>query len=207
MALSRSAEKLLALLRRDGKASNASTLKRKLGVDDATFESAQEELMTAGLAQRSGGRLARTAVAPEGLSVEAEMLLSALPTDGSTAGNYSLRSKLDLDDATYKSAKRELLGTGRVRAGVGYGGTLARADAIPDKGSGSEPPRPGLVTREKDLCAPFAEWLSASLDDQDLAFAHAKITATGRGRARSSGPWSRPAVGTSGQPRRGAGGR
>ena len=37
------------------------------------------------------------------------MLLNALPPDGSTAGNLSLRSKLDFDDEMYKKAKRELL--------------------------------------------------------------------------------------------------
>ncbi len=121
------------------------------------------------------------------------MLLNALPADGSTAGNLSLRSKLDFDDETYKKAKRELLESERVIRGVGYGGTLARA-GVPASEATSEPSGPGLVGRESELYVPFAEWLGSSFEDQELAFARAKVTATGRGRLRSSGRWSRPDV-------------
>ncbi len=187
------AKELLGLLRRDGRPSNTSALIKKLGVDESGFWAAQDELISAGLAQAIGGRLARASAVPEDISVEAEMLLNALPADGSTAGNLSLRSKLDFDDETYKRAKRELLESERVVRGVGYGGTLARAgvaasDATP------EPSGPGLVGRESDLYVPFAEWLESSFEDQELAFARAMVTATARGRPRSSGRWSRPDV-------------
>jgi hypothetical protein len=162
---------------------------KELGLDDASYAQAVDELVSARLARTtgSGGRLARAAVASGDLSVEAEMLLNALPPDGSTAGNYGLRSQLDLDDETYKSAKRELLTAQRVAVGVGYGGTLARAEVLPVSVAASEPSGRGLVSRESDLYAPFADWLSESLEDQDLAFANAKITATARGRSRGGG--------------------
>jgi hypothetical protein len=193
MALSRTSQELLELLSRDGRASNASTLERKLDVDGATLGTAKDELIDAGLARAIGGRLARTSVVPDDLSVEAEMLLNALPADGSTAGNLSLRSKLDFDDETYKKAKRELLDAGQVIRGVGYGGTLAKAGVRVSE-SEPEPSGPGLVGREDELYAPFAEWLESSFEDQELAFARAKITATARGRSRATGRWSRPDV-------------
>jgi len=193
MALTRTAQELLELLRRDGRPSNASTLERKVGVDDSTLAAAKDELIEAGLARAIGGRLARTSVVPDDLSVEAEMLLNALPPDGSTAGNLSLRSKLDFDDEMYKKAKRELLDAERVIRGVGYGGTLAKAGVRASE-SESEPSGPGLVGREDELYAPLVEWLESSFEDQDLAFARAKDTSSGRGRSRKSGRWSRPDV-------------
>jgi hypothetical protein len=193
MALSHVAQELLELLRRDGRASNASTLEKRLGADGTAYGAAKDELIESGLARAVGRRLARTAIVPDDLSVEAEMLLNALPPDGSTAGNLSLRSKLDFDDETYKAARRELLEAGRVIKGVGYGGTLAKA-GVPASETESEPSGPGLVGREGDLYAPFVEWLESSFEDQELAFARAKDTSTGRGRSRSSGRWSRPDV-------------
>lgn len=193
MTPSHVAQELLELLRRDGRASNASTLEKKLGVDGVTFNGAKDELIEAGLARDIGRRLARTSVVPDDLSVEAEMLLNALPADGSTAGNLSLRSKLDFDDETYKQARRELLDARRVIKGVGYGGTLAKTE-VPASEPESEPSGPGLVSREDELYAPFVEWLESSFEDQELAFARAKNTSTGRGRSRSSGRWSRPDV-------------
>jgi hypothetical protein len=196
MALSDVARELLELLDRSGRPSNAARLIKRLDVDDAHYQRAQAELVSAGLARTTGngGRLARAAVAAGDLSVQAEMLLNALPPDGSTVGNYSLRSKLDLDDETYKSAKRELLAAECVTVGVGYGGTLARIGVLLASTTAPEPSGPGLVSRESDLYAPFADWIGASFEDQDLAFAHAKITATARGRVRSGGRWSRPDV-------------
>ncbi|MFZ2050952.1 MAG: hypothetical protein WAU69_08500 [Solirubrobacteraceae bacterium] len=193
MALSQVAQELLELLRRDGRPSNASALERKLGIDQAAFTAAKEELIDAGLAGAIGGRLARTSVVPDDLSVEAEMLLNALPADGSTAGNLSLRSKLDFDDETYKRAKRELLDAERVIRGVGYGGTLAKAGVRASEAE-PKPSGPGLVGREDELYAPFVEWLESSFEDQELAFARAKDTSTGRGRSRATGRWSRPDV-------------
>jgi hypothetical protein len=119
------------------------------------------------------------------------MLLTALPGDGSSVGNYSLRSELELDDRTYAEAKRELRDKGLIKVGKGYGGTVARAD---DTQVVKERPRAGLVKLEKDLYEPFADWLKSSLEDQDLAFAEARITALPRGYRRSSGRWSRPDV-------------
>lgn len=191
MALSQLAQELVELLRRDGRSSNASALEGKLGTDQAAFTAAWEELVQAGLARANGRRLARASVVPDDLSVEAELLLNALPADGSTAGNLSLRSKLDFDDETYKRAKRELLDAGSVVRGVGYGGTLAKT-AVQTSESGPAPSGPGLVNREDELYAPFVEWLEASFEDQELAFARAKDTSTGRGRSRATGRWSRP---------------
>lgn len=193
MVLSREAQELLELLHGDGRPANVGRLMRKFAWDEAEFLHVQDELVDAGLAQRTGGRIARTAPTSGDLSVEAQMLLNALPADGSTQGNLSLRSKLDFDDETYKKAKRELLDTERVTRGVGYGGTLAKAGVRASE-SEPEPSGPGLVGREDELYTPLAAWLESSFEDQELAFARAKITATARGRSRTTGRWSRPDV-------------
>ncbi len=158
------------------------------------FEICADELITAGLAIRAGrGRLERTAAGGSDLSVEAAMLLAALPSDRSTVGNYSLRSQLDLDDETYSGAKRELRAAGLIRVGVGYGGSIGRAAALPEE---KEAPQldNNQVARESELYGPFVEWLQSSRQDQDLAFARARTTATPRGYRRGGGRWSRPDV-------------
>lgn len=196
MALSNNAHAILDLLDPKGRASNRGSLKTRLGLHDGDYASAQDELIEAGLATLvgKGGRIARTKIGAGDLSVEAAMMLAALPTDGSTVGNYSLRSQRDLDDETYAQAKRELRSAGLIKVGVGYGGTVARVSALPGARVVEEPSSAGLVRLEKELYEPFAEWLRSSLADQDLAFAEARITATPKGYKHGSGRWSRPDV-------------
>jgi hypothetical protein len=109
MALSTNAHDLLDRLAVNGRAANCGSAKAKLGLSSPDFADALEELVETGLAVLVGkGRVARTTVGSSDLSVDAAMLLAALPGDGSTVGNYSLRSKLNLDDETYTEAKGEL---------------------------------------------------------------------------------------------------
>lgn len=187
---------LLDLLDSGGRPANIKGLKAKVALGDGAFEQAQAELIEAGLAEPigRGGRLARKAAGAADLSIEAQMLLSALPADGSTVGNYSLRSQLDLDDDTYARTKRELRDHGLITVGVGYGGTVARSAASPQPQTREPAAARYLVTRESDLYEPFAEWLRSSLEDQELAFSQVKITATPRGYRRGGGKWSRPDV-------------
>jgi hypothetical protein len=187
VALSTNADALLDLLPPDGRASNLASIKGKLGLDETTFAAAEDELVNTGLAVLvgKGGRIARTPAA---------MLLEELPSDGSTEGNYNVRSRLALDDDTYTQAKRELLAKGLIKVGPGYGGTVARVSAVPPTKAVEEPPQAGLVKLERELYEPFADWLQSSLADQDLKFAEARITATPKGHKRSSGRWSRPDV-------------
>jgi hypothetical protein len=198
VALSTNAHSLLELLPTNGRAANLAGLRRKLGLDETDFDLAQDELIHAGLASRvgKGGRIVRATVGPGDLSVEAAMLIAALPADGSTVGNYNVRSQLALDDETYADAKRELRAKGLIKVGVGYGGTVARVSAVPGaKAVEDEEPSPaGLVKLERELYEPFADWLRSSLADQDLAFAEARITAPPKGYKRRSGRWSRPDV-------------
>jgi hypothetical protein len=182
VALSTNAQKLLGLL---GTGShNLANLKDRLGLDQTKFAAAQYELVDNGLAalRGKGGRIAATPAA---------MLLTALPNDGSSVGNYSLRSRLELDDRTYADAKRELRDRGLIKVGKGYGGSVARADVAQVV---KEPPGAGLVRLEKDLYEPFADWLRSSLEDQELPFAEARITAHPTGYRHGRGRWSRPDV-------------
>lgn len=183
MTLSTNAQQLLEQLRYRH-ASNLAAVRASLEFTEAEFNSAREELIGYRLAKLvgRGGRIEATAPA---------QLLKALPVDGSSAGNYGLRSQLELDDKTYAEAKRELLDQGLITVGRGYGGSIARANVtqVETRPSGAR-----LVRLEKDLYEPFAEWLKSSLEDQDLAFAEARITATPRGWRLGRGRWSRPDV-------------
>jgi hypothetical protein len=195
MALSPHALALLELLDVNGRASNCGSLRGKLGLSDGDFAESLDELLATGLATLIGkGRAARTTAGAGDMSIDAAMLLAAIPSDGSTVGNYSLRSQLDLDDETYAEAKGELRTAGLIKIGVGYGGTVARVSAIPGAGVAEKPSPAGLVRLENELYEPFAEWLRSSLADQDLAFAEARITATPKGYKAGGGKWSRPDV-------------
>jgi hypothetical protein len=187
MALSTYARDLLGLLRTDGHASNLANLKDRLALNQTKFAAAQDELVDNGLAVLAGrgGRIAATPAA---------LLLTALPSDGSTEGNYNVRSRLALDDDTYTQAKRELLAKRLIKVGPGYGGTVARVSAVPPTKAVEEPPQAGLVKLERELYEPFADWLQSSWSASDLKFAEARITATPKGHKRSSGRWSRPDV-------------
>lgn len=191
MALSDSAETLLGALDSTGRAANPASLARRLGWDEDALTTAASELCRVGLAEKRGRRLARVTTVP-GVSREAELLLAALPADGSTVGGLRLRSSLDLDNETYARAKQELQAAGQIVLGRGRGGTVALASARMDAQRGAAALR-GLVTKESDLYDPFLDWLRAGLADQS-GFAHAKRTASAKGWRSASGKWSRPDV-------------
>jgi hypothetical protein len=189
VALSDTARAIYDLLGHDGKAKNKATLRKALALEEAEFERGCDELRDARLVQGSG-RLARLGSAA-GVSPEAEQILAALPRDGSLIGNVRLRSRLELDNETYRHARQELLDANLVRLGRGRGGSLARSEAAAQAGAKTDS---RLVTQERELYGPFVEWLRTSLSDQSLPFVHVGETATPRDRARSSGQWSRPDV-------------
>lgn len=189
MPLSSDASALLSQLRANGQPANPKSLKSTLGWDDRTFDQARLELIDDGLAKLVGSRLARS-VTDEDLSIDAQRLISALPSDGSTVGNYSLRSRLDLGDEAYANAKQELRSKELIRVGAGYGGTVARSN--PDAELTTRPT--GARRHEKELYEPFCEWLTSSGIDQELAFFHVRDTSSPRGRKRSGGKWSRPDI-------------
>lgn len=189
MALSDEAQQLLAALDPAGRAANPASVLTKLGWTDDQLSLAAHELCDAGLAERRGKRLARV-VSAAGVSPEAEMVLAALPADGSSIGGLRLRSLLDLDNETYTRARAELDAAGLILRGRGKGGTIARATA---KSESTPASKARLVGKESDLYDPFLEWLQAELEGQP-GFAHAKRTASARGWASGSGKWSRPDV-------------
>jgi hypothetical protein len=143
------------------------------------------------------------------LSPQARFVLSELPADGTLVSNIRLRSTVDIENEAYTKAVQELKASGVVRFGPGRGGSIGRRVAAPaaDPELTSEPseaPSNGAATesqanvadfvpRESDLYQPFVEWLKSTFQEP-ARFAHAKVTATPRGRARDSGQWSRPDV-------------
>jgi hypothetical protein len=164
-------------------------LLRKLRWSDEELNIGADELCSAGIAELRGKRLSRV-VSASGVSPEAEMLLAALPGDGSSIGGLRLRSMLDLDNDTYTRTRNELAAAGLIVRGRGKGGTLARATA---RGESSAASKSRLVGKESDLYDPFLAWLQAELDGQP-GFAHAKRTASAKGWSSGSGKWSRPDV-------------
>ena len=146
----------------------------------------------AGLVDVNGQRMVRRASAANDLEPEAVMLLEALPADGSSVGNYSLRSQLDLDDETYTKAKRELRDHNLITVGVGYGGTIARSTVEADATEAPETSR--VVSKESELYKPFRDWLKSSLADQLINFYEVQVTATAKGFKKGGGKWSRPDI-------------
>jgi len=59
------------------------------------------------------------------LSPDAQALLDALTTDGTSRGNLTLRRALNLDESSYATAAQELRSRGLVAAGRGRGGSLS----------------------------------------------------------------------------------
>lgn len=194
------AEALVRALQVRGRPASLATLGRDTGSTDEAVAAAAKELIEAHLARYvrsdrlglvafdSGERDSRASPRPP--SADAQRLLNALPGDGSTIGNVRLRSLVELSNEAYQSAKQELRAARAIRVGVGYGGTVARAAALPQPAQRAS----GLVRRERDLYEPFVAWLRSTGADQDARFFHARITASPSGRTRSSGKWSRPDV-------------
>lgn len=60
----------------------------------------------------------------------ADLVLAALPADGSTRGNIAVRRELGLSEDAYDDAVRELRSAGRVVVGRGRGGSLALAGSL-----------------------------------------------------------------------------
>lgn len=189
MAFSEPAQQLLSVLEPAGRAANPASVLRRLAWTDEQLKPAADELCGAGLAEWRGKRLARV-VSATGVSPEAEMVLGALPADGSSIGGLRLRSLLDLDNETYTRARTELDAASLIVRGRGRGGTIARTTA---KSEPSPASRARLVGKESELYDPFVEWLQAELEGQP-GFAHAKRTASPKGWASGSGKWSRPDV-------------
>lgn len=195
------ARRLAPLLSPD-RPSNPKSLRERLGVDEASFEAAANELVARGGAEWRGRRLilAGAPAQPQEdrrlsrLSEPARRLFDALPADGSRLSNAKLRSRpalQDLGDDVYPRAKAELLQSGLVRAGAGRTGTLARV--VPAEEAGADE-GPGAVEAETELYEPFSSWIESTLAEGGFAFARAAVTAGPRGRARASGKWSRPDV-------------
>jgi len=182
-------QELLSKLDPSGRAANLGPLIPKLGWSAAELQAVADELCDAGLAEWHGGRLSRV-VSADGISPEAEMIMAALPSDGSTIGGLRLRSLLDVDDETYVRARNELTAAGLVVRGRGKGGTIARAEA---RVAATPASKARLVSKEADLYEPFLSWIQAELDGRP-GFAHAKRTASPKGWSSASGKWSRPDV-------------
>lgn len=196
--LSTNATRVLETLPSVG-AANRAALARKLQLTAEDVSAAVEELKRNELVTCSGKRVCRAEDSSlcctdnSRLSTEAEALLTALPQDGSTVSNLRLRSLLPFDDATYARAKAELLAVGAARKSVGYGGTLARTQPVPDMPKVSN----RLVKREHELYEPFAQWLRRTFEEDEgtqQPFVYVATTATPEGHRRSSGKWSRPDV-------------
>lgn len=205
---------IFAALPADGSTMGNVRLRTQLGFDEDTYAQAKQQLIDSGQVVPSrgyGGTLARVTFEPHGdgaavaptaepapsdLSPAAAMILAALPRDGSTKGNIQLRSLLDIEDDVYAAAKLELVNAGRVRPGIGRGGTLARVD-VPLTTDGASGHR--VVRRESELYEPFAKRLREDLEaeaagDDAFRFGHAFVSATPSGHRRNSGQWSRPDV-------------
>jgi hypothetical protein len=150
------------------------------------------------LAQRNVLQVDPSAVGP---TPNAQRLLGELPTNGAMVSNTRLRSMVGLDNEDYAQAIEALRQAERIRFGKGRGGSVGRVvpeapvPMVEDREVSEDvEPENGGARRESELYEPFAAWLNSAWEHTDVRFAHARVTATPRGRIRDSGQWSRPDV-------------
>lgn len=127
------------------------------------------------------------------LSPHAKKLLDLVPPDGEFIGNTSLirRSKLG---RKYWDVRHELIEGGFLTRGKGRGGSVARFAADTQAPSISVKKPKLYAQKESDLYAPLKEWLDSDWGPAVTPgdFFEACITATPKGKKRSSGTWTRP---------------
>lgn len=196
--------------------SNCGPLRKRLGMGDASFAHAVDELTGAGYAVMDGRRIRRASTGQVGdsrLSAEAAQILDRLMPDGTSIGGLQLRSVVRLTNDRYQSGLAELKSAHLVRLGRGRGGTVARVTLDSQLADSKAPPveapvsgatsqsldllfsRPGkLVSRETELYQPFVDWYQTEIDTMAPAFGRVRVTASPRGYARGSGQWTRPDV-------------
>lgn len=127
------------------------------------------------------------------LSKAAKDLLKFVPADGDFIGNTKLQRRTGLGDRYWK-IRKELVSGGFVVRGKGRGGSIARvgttADALPEAKLKTK----YAVKKEQELYAPLKDWLESTWgkDVEGGDFFDVRITATAKGKSRSSGLWSRP---------------
>lgn len=125
------------------------------------------------------------------LSAEAEELFRALPSDGSTVSNRTLRDSLDLDPEAYETGKRELIVRQLAIPGRGQYGTLRRREASEDEPT--EAPGEG-VREERELYEPFASWLRGEGSPEGTSYYSVAVSGDWRGAGALGGQWSQPDV-------------
>ena len=134
--LSLNASRLYKTLPPDGTKVGNITFKNKLKLSDKLYKTARDELKKAGLIilgrGRGGsvGRAKREEMEYEGnsnISLNAQKIFYALPSDGTKVGNITLKNKLKLSDKLYIKARDELKSAGLIVIGLGRGGSVGRA--------------------------------------------------------------------------------
>jgi len=130
---------------------------------------------------------------PETLSERAKKLYSLIPADGTFVGNTFLRRRAGLEDA-YWEVRKELIEQGLITFGRGRGGSVAQQLSATQTPVVEAEEEEALVEEEADLYDPLLQWLKTEWGESDERgdFFAVKITATPKGRPRSSGQWSRP---------------
>ena len=129
------------------------------------------------------------------LSESALALLKLIPAGGGFIGNTTLQRTSGLGEK-YWDTRRELLEADQIILGKGKGGSVARRPSAPVAETVLKPDG-NLVEEESDLYEPLRNWLQKNWGrgvEEEGDFFMAKVTATGRGRPRASGQWSRPDV-------------
>lgn len=128
------------------------------------------------------------------LSAAARKLLQLVPPDGEFIRNTNLKGRSKLGKR-YWPVRRELVDAGYLVKGKGRGGSVRLAG---DAQAASLTRKRGnfFARRESDLYQPLQQWLSREWgkDVEGGDFFEALVTATGRGRRRARGKWSRPDV-------------
>ena len=113
---------------------------------------------------------------PTDVSADQFLLLTALPTDGSTIGNGAVRTALGWDEARYTAAKDALLVQGKLLKGQGRGGTVRLAGVNVVEKTGISPTREKPADKMKVISTSisanptgpgFSGWVAPPWKDPD----------------------------------------
>lgn len=124
-------------------------------------------------------------------------LFEAVPQNGTSIGNKSLREHLDWESNFYLEVRRRLIDDGKLVLGKGQGGSVRRLLAEAPRISGDAPDVAGAeeekFATEQSLYVPMLEvirnrWI------KEQSFNNVIVEDTSKGGRRADGIWSRPDI-------------
>ena len=140
-----------------------------------------------------------------GRKAHRELLLAALPMDGSFRTNKDVRKELNIPEDRFWIVRDQLVDEGKIIKGRGHGGRIALHIALGEKSPETQSDENKIeisqeiskvayeIKKEFSLYEPFAESIRKRAKDEGAENTIVEITAV-QGKRKTGGEWSRPDV-------------